>query len=121
HTWWKHLHGTASLRLLAVRANGELIAVAPLRMSRGAASLFFRFSKLEFLGTGPAGSDYLDVIARRGLEAESVRAIASFLRSQKLTLRLDHVPSDSLAARVASQLSVEGWTLSIAPDGVCPV
>lgn len=123
HTWWKHLRGTATLRLLAVRANGELIAVAPLRMSHGAVSLFSRswFSQLEFLGTGPAGSDYLDVIVRRGREAESVRAIARFLRSQKLALRLNHVPNDSLAAQVASQLSAEGWALSIAPDGVCPV
>lgn len=118
HAWWKHVGGTTGLRLLAVRSNNELIAIAPLRMSGGRVSWF---SRVEFLGTGAAGSDYLDVIVRRGREAESVRAIARFLRSQKLPLRLNHVPDDSLAAQVAAQLAADGWTVSVAPDGVCPI
>lgn len=126
HTWWKHLGGAADLHLVVVRADRELIAVAPLRISRGTVAWFSRF---EFLGTGHAGSDYLDLIVRRGREAEAVRAIARFLRSPRkgdarfapTTLRLDHLPQDSLAARLATQLSVEGWTMSMAPDGVCPI
>lgn len=118
HTWWNHLRGASGLRLLAVRSNGELIAIAPLRISRGSLAWF---SRLEFLGTGLAGSDYLDLIVRNGREAEGLRAIARYLRSEQLTLRLDHVLPDSSAARMASQLSVAGWTSSVAPGGVCPI
>lgn len=129
HSWWTHLGGASGLRLLAVRSNGELVAIAPLRMSRGALASFSPswFSMLEFLGTGQAGSDYLDVIARRGHEDEAAGAVARFLSgagdasAAPTALRLNHVPSDSIAARVASRLSADGWRLSTAPDGLCPV
>jgi CelD/BcsL family acetyltransferase involved in cellulose biosynthesis len=117
HAWWTHLRGSAGLRLLAVRAGGELVAIAPLHVSRGTLGCF---STLEFLGTGCAGSDYLDLIVRRGCEAESIRAIGGYLQSQKLALRLDHVATDSLASSLAQYLSGQGWTATALPDGVCP-
>jgi CelD/BcsL family acetyltransferase involved in cellulose biosynthesis len=118
YTWWTHVHGSAGLQLLTVRAGDEIMALAPLRVSRGALPCF---SRLEFLGTGHAGSDYLDLIARRGCEAESIEAVGEYLRSRKLALRLDHVPSESLASSLAQYLAGHGWTASTAPGGVCPV
>ena len=38
-----------------------------------------------------------------------------------MALRLDHLPTASLAARLAERLAADGWTASTAPDGVCPV
>jgi CelD/BcsL family acetyltransferase involved in cellulose biosynthesis len=118
HAWWKHLGEHSRLRLLAIRANGELIAMAPLRAGGSTASWF---SSLEMLGTGDAGSDYLDLVVRRGCERESVREIARFIGTRKLTLNVRHVPDGSLTARVASQLASGGWTVSTTPDGVCPI
>src|SRR5262249_16681457 len=62
HTWWNHLRESSALRLIVVRSGDELIAIAPLRL----ATRRSLFSRLEFLGTGYAGSDYLDLIVRRG-------------------------------------------------------
>jgi CelD/BcsL family acetyltransferase involved in cellulose biosynthesis len=79
------------------------------------------FSRLEFLGTGHAGSDYLDLIVRRGHEAESVDAIAQYLNANQIAMRLNHLAPSSLGARLAAQVAGDGWTCSLADDGTCPV
>jgi CelD/BcsL family acetyltransferase involved in cellulose biosynthesis len=117
-TWSKHLCDAAALRILCVHAGGELIAVAPFMSSHGP---FGWLPRLEFLGSGYAGSDYLDLVARRGCEADAVDAIARALTAQSLALRLDHVSEASLASRLASRLESAGWTASILPGGVCPI
>jgi len=118
HSWWTHLHGTAVVKVVAVRDGQDLIAIAPLMLTPGVVPWFHR---LEFLGSGHAGSDYLDLIVRIGREADALQAIARFLEAQKLALRLDHLPDQSLGAQLAAQLASEGWTASVAPGGVCPV
>jgi len=117
HAWWTHLAGDSALRILAVREGDDLIAVAPFRVVPHPMPWF---SSIEFLATGHAGSDYLDLVVRDGREDEAVRAIADFLETQRMTLRLDHLPEDSLGARLAGRLSDEGWVSSSTPDGVCP-
>lgn len=62
HSWWRHLSGTSRLRVLTAGAENHLIAVAPFRVTTGVA----RMPCLDLLGTGEAGSDYLDVITRSG-------------------------------------------------------
>jgi CelD/BcsL family acetyltransferase involved in cellulose biosynthesis len=118
HAWWNHLHDAATLRVMAVRADHELIAIAPLvqRCSR-----FGWFSRLELLGTGHAGSDYLDVIVRRGHEADAMKAVTRLLQSEDSTVRLDHLPEGSFAAQLAGQLTSAGWVASVRPAGTCPV
>ena len=118
YAWWMHFGNSNGLRLLVVRAGTELIAIAPLRMV--SAPLYW-FSRLEFLGTGEAGSDYLDVIARRGCEDEVVEALADFLTSRQLTLRLTHLPPASISAQLARRLGGAGWATSFADDGTCPI
>jgi CelD/BcsL family acetyltransferase involved in cellulose biosynthesis len=116
--WWTHFGSPDTLRLIIVRADQELIAIAPLRLI---ATPLHWFSRLEFLGTGDAGSDYLDLIVRRGSEAGALPAIADFLGSQKLALRLTHLPPASLAAQLAEQLATAGWSSSVVADGTCPI
>jgi CelD/BcsL family acetyltransferase involved in cellulose biosynthesis len=120
HTWWTHLGGTDRLRLIVVRAGDQLVAIAPLRLAGRPRAWFPR---LEFLGTGHAGSDYLDLIVRRGREAESLPALARYLSSPPQALRLERLPSGSLSAQLAAQLaaSPDGWASSTAPDGTCPI
>ena len=118
HTWWVHLREASALRLIVVRAGDELIAIAPLRLVPNRLSFL---SRLEFLGTGNAGSDYLDLIVRRGREAEGVQAIARYLKSRGLAVRFNHLPPTSLAAQLAAQLAGDGWTTATADDGTCPI
>ena len=118
HSWWKHLHGSAALKVIAVRDGNDLIAIAPLMVTPGTVP---GFSSLEFLGSGHAGSDYLDLIVRIGREPEALEAIARFLMAQKLTLRLDHLPDTSLGAQLAARLASSEWVPVPGPGGVCPV
>ncbi len=118
HAWWQQLPGAAALKVVAVRDGDDLIAIAPLMVSPGVTPWF---SRLEFLGSGHAGSDYLDLIVRIGREAEALRAIARFVETQKMALRLDHLPEGSLGAQLAERLALDGWAASDAAGGVCPV
>jgi CelD/BcsL family acetyltransferase involved in cellulose biosynthesis len=118
YAWWTHFARTDGLRLIAVRSGSELIAMAPLRLINAPLDWF---SRLEFLGTGDAGSDYLDVIVRRGREDDAVGALAEFLASRPMTLRLRHLPPASIAAQLAQRLRGAGWGSECADDGTCPV
>jgi CelD/BcsL family acetyltransferase involved in cellulose biosynthesis len=118
NAWWAQYGDAASLRLVVVRAHGEVIAIMPLRLVT--ASLYW-FSRLEFLGTGDAGSDYLDLIVERGKERAALAAIAQFLTSHKQALRLTHLPPASHGARLAALLADSGWVYTATDDGVCPV
>ena len=76
---------------------------------------------LEFLGTGSAGSDYLDLIVRRGCEEEVLEALTEGLLREKLLLRFEQVgrgpgPVRELSRRLASR----GWGFLERPGGVCP-
>jgi len=117
HAWSTHLRGTAALQILAVWSGSQLIAVAPLMIRRS----FGWFPCVEFLGTGHAGSDYLDLIVRRGHEAYALQHIAKFIATRAWPFRLDHVLECSLTTKLVNQLRADGWTSSMVPDGVCPV
>jgi CelD/BcsL family acetyltransferase involved in cellulose biosynthesis len=116
HSWWRHLNGSSRLRMLTVRAGGELIAIAPFRLTTGVALL----RCLDMLGTGEAGSDYLDVIVRSGWEAESLGAIERFVVSQRTALRLPHLGTSGAAEQLAVSLDRRGWTAVRTPGGTCP-
>jgi CelD/BcsL family acetyltransferase involved in cellulose biosynthesis len=118
HTWWVHLRESSALRLIVVRAGDELIAIAPMRLVTNPLSFL---SRLEFIGTGDAGSDYLDLIVRRGRETDAIQAIARHLQARGLAVRFNHLPPTSLAARLAAELAGDGWTTTTADDGTCPI
>ena len=117
YPWWKHLGGHADLQLLAVWSGKTLIAVAPLMARRS----FGWLPRLEFLGTGYAGSDYLDLIVRSGHEADALHSISEFLVDEGWSLRLDHVLERSATATLADLLRAGGWTSTMVSNGVCPV
>lgn len=117
HTWWMHLNGSARLQLFAVREGEQLVAIAPFLLARDRLGLF---PQLEFLGTGFAGSDYLDVIVRRGRERESLQAIARLAASKRLSFHLDHLPPASIASGLADVLRDAGWTSRATTAGICP-
>src|SRR5258708_21359148 len=71
YTWWTHLSGGRRLAIVTVRSGTILVAVAPFMLGRRRLAGLGSFPRLEFLGAGDVGSDYLDVIVRSGHEREA--------------------------------------------------
>lgn len=121
HTWWKHLAGSRELCIYAARCEHELIAIAPLAKHPPNLSRGRPFSTLEFLGTGQAGSDYLDFIIRKGYETQAVEALAGALAAKGFALEWTQLKQPGcMADRIAGCLSHEGWTVSEARTNTCP-
>ena len=121
YTWWKHLAGNTRLSILAVRCEGELAALAPCLVRPPSLSRGRPFPSLEFLGSGDAGSDYLDIIVRRGRETEARRALASCLAGERLMPNWTQLKrSDCMAAEVGSALAENGWNVAERKTNACP-
>jgi CelD/BcsL family acetyltransferase involved in cellulose biosynthesis len=116
YPWWRHLSGSSRLRMVAVDAGNRLIALAPFRLTTGVA----RLQCLDLLGTGEAGSDYLDVLTRSGFETEGLDAIEQSLVAQNMALRLTHLSSSAAAVGLANRLERRRWFKVTTPGGTCP-
>jgi CelD/BcsL family acetyltransferase involved in cellulose biosynthesis len=120
-TWWKHLDGGRSLAILAVRRGSELIALAPFCLQPRSLSSRRPYSTLEFLGSGFVGSDYLDVIVRKGCGAEACRMLISYLTATSRPLKLNNARmGESFAAAVLAGLREKGWTAAETRTNTCP-
>ena len=109
--WWTHLRETATLNVITVHEGGQLIAIAPLMLVRRGLS-----QRLEFIGIGGAGADYLDLIVRKGHEPPALDSLSRHFDEQQIALHLDHLPPNPLAAG----LSLTGWNAIEASPDVCP-
>lgn len=124
-TWWKYLGAPGRLIVLVVRHRGELVALAPFRLRPSGLLRKQPFPVLEFLGSGFAGSDYLDVIVRRGYEDTAVDALAQELSSYRNVRRSSFkwnslVRDRCLAVRIAERLNSRGWSVDEAQTNICP-
>ena len=120
-TWWRHLSERRGLFLLAARRDGELVAMAPLALRPCRPTHLRPFRSLEFLGTGSVGSDYLDVVIRRGGEPEAQEALAGYLAEGRIALELAQLRTGACAAaELASLLRQRGWSALQARTDVCP-
>ncbi|HEV8201680.1 MAG TPA: GNAT family N-acetyltransferase [Candidatus Polarisedimenticolia bacterium] len=120
HTWWEHCKGTRRLALLAVRDGKDLIALAPLAVRPPQSSRLSFTSRLEFLGTGAVGSDYLDLIVRGGQEARALPAIEEALERADAAIDFAQTRAGALAERLAEALQARGWWLRRTVTNACP-
>jgi len=120
YTWWRHLAGRRRLFILAVRHGEELVAIAPLALAPPELGRLLPFRSVQLLGTGTVGSDYLDVIVRRGWQDEAVPMLAEHLRSARALLELRQLRPGAQAWRLAQCLEPQGWTVREARIDVCP-
>jgi len=120
-TWWKHLSAGRRLMILVVRRGGKPTAIAPFTVRPVSASRLLPFRAVELLGSGCAGSDYLDLILENGSETEAIREIAGHLQGLRLPLELPQVLLDSSSAGLlAASLTPMGWRATATPTNVCP-
>lgn len=83
YPWHQRIAAQAEPWVLTARdEGGALVGLMPSMLeSRHVGGLAVR--RLAFLGERNVGSDYLDVVARRGEEAEMARAFAMYLRDHR--------------------------------------
>jgi CelD/BcsL family acetyltransferase involved in cellulose biosynthesis len=121
YTWWKHFGGGRKLHVLAIRSGMDLIAIAPLASPSTKLIRLARVRALEFLGTGSVGSDYLDIIARRGNEDEAMDILADYLLREKFVLDLKQlVKNRSLVLQLAARLQQQHWSRLEICTNICP-
>jgi CelD/BcsL family acetyltransferase involved in cellulose biosynthesis len=119
HTWWTHLHGDRRLAILVVRRGTDLVGIAPLASTRTG---LLGAPKLEFLGTGRVGSDYLDVIVRQGFEDEVIPSLGLALVRKGLALDMKQVRiTKSAASQLARELRRSGCSVWLTRTHLCRV
>jgi CelD/BcsL family acetyltransferase involved in cellulose biosynthesis len=118
--WGEHLL-PGHLVLMAVREEGRLIGLAPLVQEPVRVLGVIPSTRLRFLGTGTVGSDYLDLVLRRGHEEHAAPLIAGQLASRRETLDLGQIRDGAPGAdRLARLLASRGWSLRERAINVCP-
>jgi CelD/BcsL family acetyltransferase involved in cellulose biosynthesis len=111
-TWWRYLSGDRKLFIVTVRSQGRLHAIAPLVVRPPGISNILPFPALEFMGTGSVGSDYLDVIIRRGEEAFAANALAECMAGMDRAIELEQVKiGDCSVAEIGRLMGSHGWSV----------
>ena len=110
-TWWRCFERDEwTLRLMTVRRQRQLLAIAPFFSRPRTFGGVMRHQSTEFLGTGVIGSDYLDLIVRRGEEGMVRVGLAEYLNRAKPALLLSHLPARSSETDgMVKQLELSGW------------
>ncbi len=121
YTWWRTFGTGRQLAIVVVRRNGKLIGVAPLLVRPRCYSRLIPYRVLEFIGSGSAGSDYLDVIIRKGEENEVLGAIGKLIDQRGMVLEAKAVIAEySLINRLSRRLSNFGWYTRESGFSNCP-
>ena len=121
HTWWRHIGAGRKLMIVLLRAGRKLIALAPLIERPRNLWALQLWRGLEFLGGGDVGSDYLDVIVRRGREHDARTAFARDWHARALMLHLQRTSNErSTVLQIMADLRRRGWTPRVARTDLCP-
>jgi CelD/BcsL family acetyltransferase involved in cellulose biosynthesis len=120
-TWCKHRSTAHDRFLLVVKERDQLVAIAPFVICKPNFRRLKFFRSINFMGTDVIGSDYMDILVRNGREQEAIKAIASFLATNRLSLELSHIGPDSLNSRLlVAELEDGGWNIVRREIEVCP-
>jgi CelD/BcsL family acetyltransferase involved in cellulose biosynthesis len=113
------------LFIVVVYEENELVGIAPWYINHVRRGLF-SIRQIEFLGTPDAGSDYLDVLIKKGKEKEVSGNLYNFLFSNSVAqwdrLRLYDIPSNSLfLLHLLTKIKENGKYVSIEDASFCPI
>ncbi len=116
-TWWRSFGGDSELHILAVRDDGDLLAIAPLFIEMvGGVPLVRLVGGIEV-------TDYTDIICAPGATAQVWKHVLAHLETEGHTnLDLHNVPGASATVDFFRHLADEGtYQVTIAVEDVCPV
>jgi CelD/BcsL family acetyltransferase involved in cellulose biosynthesis len=124
HTWYELLGRGRAPRIYTARdARGRLNGLLPLAVERRLA-VGLPVRRLAFLGETHVGSDYLDVVARRGHEEEVIAAFAARLLEDRgewdLLDLLDMDEASPALAVFTRVLERAGYVVRVSEASVCP-
>lgn len=123
HPWHQRIAPERALRIITVRDRaGRLSGLMPLSLEtlRVAGK---KLRRLCFLGDDHVGSDYLDVVCRRGMEAEVRAVVARYLRDTEAgwdVLDLLDLDSESPTIAALQEVFAEDFESRIAERFICP-
>ncbi|MBJ6801406.1 GNAT family N-acetyltransferase [Geomonas propionica] len=112
------------LFVLAFQDKGHLVGCAPFYIETGHGMLPLR--TVRFLGGPEGGSDYLDVVCRKGCEREIADRLYDFLMGEGRQawdlLHLQDIPAESVfLLRFLNRLDEEGKHAELGCKAFCPV
>ena len=121
-TWWRYFERDEwTLRLITVRRQSRLLGLAPFFSRPRTFGGMLKHQCTEFLGTGLVGSDYLDLIVRRGEEQMVRIGFTEYLNHSKPLLTLSHLPALASEADGATrELEMSGWQVKRSTIESCP-
>jgi len=130
---WEWMHSWAEsfidkqreLFIVVVYGDEGIVGIAPWylrKISRGICSI----SQIEFIGTPEAGSDYLDVLLKKGKEKEVTCLLYDFLhgdaRAKWDRLKLLDIPCNSLfLLHLLNIIREQGKFVAVSEASYCPV
>ncbi len=123
-SWWRHFgegDRRRRLHLVTVRGREGLRAVAPLFVERSGLAGALGLRRLLFVGH--RDSDFLDVLAARGTEADSAERIARHLSERPAfdVALLEETPDRSATAPLLhAAFQRLGWSSARTTDSPCP-
>ncbi|MBI3185661.1 MAG: GNAT family N-acetyltransferase [Myxococcales bacterium] len=124
YPWYHRIGPDRELMILLARDEaGELVGLLPLCLSWTWAA-GRRLRRLSFLGESRVGSDYLDVVARAGMEPLVAASFARAVRDARAgwdVLELSDVDQDSWALRAFREAFVSpAWQVEVSDRFTCP-
>lgn len=121
YTWWKYFSEKSKLHIITMRHENKLCGIAPFILRSRRWKRLLPFSALEFLGTSSVGSDYLDILIRRGHECQVHTELAGYLAGAKFMFELSRVEKNSAHVRkFALGLTRLGWSSAQISTDICP-
>jgi CelD/BcsL family acetyltransferase involved in cellulose biosynthesis len=123
-TWWKYFgerRRDARLHIVTVRDERGLFAVAPFYVERARSLGVLTLRRLLFVGR--RDSDYLDILAVPGTEAECIDLIAASLAQSPdfdMVLLEDMADRSATASLFRGAFLRQGWAASRFIDDRCP-
>jgi CelD/BcsL family acetyltransferase involved in cellulose biosynthesis len=121
HTWWKHCGAGRRLAVHLVRYGRDLRGIGPFMVGRTRSIPGIGAESVQFLGSGYVGSDYLDVIVRPALRAQTLAALGESLHATRRLVDLAQLRAGSSTAHdLARRLERRGFGVLRRTIAVCP-
>src|SRR5262249_23947044 len=119
-SWWRHLSEGRRLSILLARENGNLLGILPVARRQPQLARMMP-TMLEFLGSGVIGSHYLDLIARKGSEADVSSALAAYTHRRGIMLQFSQLRSSNcVVSNLVKDLQEHQWTAVYTKLNICP-